>query len=476
MNLDFLRLGLIAAELWLLAGAFLILLIGMFAPARQNLLSILSPFFHLVAILWLVIYFSVQGEGFHGFIFADAWSQSLKILLISGSLFCVLMGSDFLKIHKIHSAEFYFLTHIVLISMLFLVSSEHLFFIYLCLETASITSFVLAALDRKSLFSVEGAMKYFLLNAFSSAILLYGIVLIFGASGSFELEQIQNFLSKETIHTLPALGVLLITVGFGFKISLVPFHMWAPDLYEGSPLNITAFFSTPLKISFIAVFAKICISAFYSYSQVWITVIFILTALSLMAGNLLALAQHKVKRVLAYSSISHAGFLMLGVLSFSFQGIASLFFYFTVYSLGSLGVFASIIYLTGKKEVLYFDDLRGLGFSYPLTSSLLIFFLFSLAGIPITGGFIGKLYLFYASLQNGYLILVILGMLASLISVGYYFRFGIKLFSKAYQPTTSQNISSLGAVIVFSTCAFLLLILGLFPSLLDGIIFSLLLR
>ena len=138
--------------------------------------------------------------------------------------------------------------------------------------------------------------------------------------------------------------MILITVGFGFKISLVPFHMWAPDLYEGSPLNITAFFSTPLKISFIAVFAKICILAFYSYSQVWITIIFILTALSLMAGNLLALAQHKIKRVLAYSSIGHAGFLMLGVLSFSFQGIASLFFYFTVYSLGSLGIFASIIY------------------------------------------------------------------------------------------------------------------------------------
>ena len=129
--------------------------------------------------------------------------------------------------------------------MLFLVSSEHLFFIYLCLETASVTSFVLAALNRKSLFAIEGAMKYFLLNAFSSTILLYGIVLIFGASGSFDLGQIQNFLSKEVLQTLPTLGVILITVGFGFKISLVPFHMWAPDLYEGSPLNITAFFSTP---------------------------------------------------------------------------------------------------------------------------------------------------------------------------------------------------------------------------------------
>ena len=360
--------------------------------------------------------------------------------------------------------------------MLLLVSSEHLFFIYLCLETASITSFVLAALDRKSIFSIEGTMKYFLLNAFSSAILLYGIVLVFGASGSFELHSIQNFLNQGSLQVLPALGVLLITVGFGFKISLVPFHMWAPDLYEGSPLNITAFFSTPLKISFIAAFAKICILAFYAYSQIWIAVIFILTALSLIAGNLLALAQHKIKRVLAYSSIGHAGFLMLGVLSFSFQGIASLFFYFTVYSLGSLGIFASIIYLTGKKEVLYFDDLRGLGFSHPLTSSLLIFFLFSLAGIPLTGGFIGKLYLFYAGIQNGYLILVILGMLASLISVGYYFRFGIKLFSKTYQSNNTQNISSLGAVIVFSTCAFLLLVLGLFPSLLDGIIFSLRLR
>ena len=314
MDFEFLKFGLIAAELWLLAGAFLILLAGMFFPTKENIPSILSPFFHLIAILWLVVYFSTTGEGFYGFIFADNWSQSLKVLLILGSLFCVLMGSDFLKIHKIYSAEFYFLTHIVLISMLLLISSEHLFFIYLCLETASITSFVLAALNRKSLFAVEGAMKYFLLNAFSSAILLYGIVLIFGSSGSFELQQIQNFLNTESIQPLPALGVLLITVGFGFKISLVPFHMWAPDLYEGSPLNITAFFSTPLKISFISVFAKICIFAFYSYSQIWVTIVFILTALSLMAGNLLALAQHKIKRVLAYSSISHAGFLMIGIL------------------------------------------------------------------------------------------------------------------------------------------------------------------
>ena len=373
MDFEFLKFGLIAAELWLIAGAFLILLAGMFAPTKHNLPSLLSSVFHLIAILWLVIYFPVQGEGFYGFIFADSWSSSLKILLILGSLFCVLMGSDFLKFHNIHSAEFYFLTHIVLVSMLLLISSEHLFFIYLCLETASITSFVLAALNRKSLFAIEGAMKYFLLNAFSSAILLYGIVLIFGASGSFELGQIQNFLSKEVLQILPTLSVVLITVGFGFKISLVPFHMWAPDLYEGSPLNITAFFSTPLKISFVAVFAKICILAFSSYSQVWVTIIFILTALSLMAGNLLALAQHKIKRVLAYSSIGHAGFLMLGVLSFSFQGIASLFFYFTVYSLGSLGIFASIIYLTGKKEVLYFEDLRGLGFSHPLNLAIISF-------------------------------------------------------------------------------------------------------
>lgn len=465
MNLEFLRLDLIAPELFLLLAGFFILLIDLFCKTSKNY-SFISIIFHLIAAGWVMLNFNLEGEGFYGFIFANKWSNSLKLLLIIGSLLCTLISPSFLKHYKINFAEFYFLLHIVLVSMLLLVSSSQLLFIYLCLETASLTSFVLSALNRNSKFSSEAAIKYFLLNAFSSAILLYGIALIFGNTGSFNLETINEILIKQAVNNLVILSVIFITLGFAFKISLVPFHMWAPDLYEGVPLNLTAFFSTPLKIAFIAVFTKICLSAFMSYSHIWSFIILILSILSILAGSLLAMVQTKIKRVLAYSSIAHAGFLMMGLLSFKSNGIIFMFFYFTIYTFSNLGIFASFIYLTGKKEIIYFEDLIGSGFKHPIVASFLILCCFSLTGIPLTGGFIGKFYLFHSSLESNYFLLVVAALLGSAISAGYYLKFSIKLFTKN-SISVENNIQSSSLLICLFICVGFILLLGVFPSLLQ---------
>ena len=472
MNIDLLDFQFITAELCLLLSGFLILGLDLFAKKdKQYNFAYLSIIFHLVAIFWLIYNFNLEGKAFYDLVLIDKWSNFIKILLLVGSLICIFISPKFLKNYSANYAEFYFLIHVILVSCLFLVSSSNLLFIYLSLETASITSLVLCSINKHNKFSTEATMKYFLLNAFSSAILLYGITLIFGTSGTFELAAMQQiFINQQSIQITTELGVFLLVVGFGFKIALVPFHMWAPDLYEGSLLNITAFFATPLKIAYVATLAKICILALISYSHIWTVLLSLMAALSFIIGNLLALVQNKIKRVLAYSSISHSGFLILGILSFSVDGLSSLIFYFVVYTFASLGVFASIIYLTGKKDEVCFDDLKGCAFTHPIMSGLLIFALLSLAGIPITGGFIGKLYLFYNGLNSGLLILVILGILGSVISVGYYLKFSVKLFTKVEKPVESNNIRSLTIGSIILVCCFVLIALGVLPSLLDGII------
>ncbi len=463
-----LSFNLIAAEIWLLAIGFVILIVDMFFAPNKKWIHCLSVASMLVAIVWLIANFFLETQGFYGFLATNTWNNSLKILLIIATAICVLLSPPVLEQNKIHSSEFYFLLHVVLVSMLFLTDSLHLFFIYICLETASITSFILCSLNTNNKLAVEGGMKYFLLNAFASAILLYGITLLFGATGSFNLLQIHSsFLAANSVDSIAILGILFLVVGFGFKIALVPFHMWTPDIYASSALTITAFFSTPMKIAFIAIFVKICIVALITYFQLLEWMLGILLVLTLIVANLLALVQKDIKRILAYSSISHAGFLILGILNIPTGGITSLYFYFITYIFASLGVFACLIYLTGKKEVICLDDLTGLGSKHPLVSSIFIFFLFSLAGLPITGGFIAKLILFYNALQAGYLGIVIIGLLASIISTGYYLKLGIQLFSPSMTKINSAQEINIRSQFVLCCCVIVLLVLGIFPSVLD---------
>ena len=458
----------IAVELWLLAISLLILALDMFFEPDKKWLHILSIVSFLVAISWLAINFFLEKKGFYGFLSINIWNSSLKILLLIASCICVVLSPPILKKDNIYSAEFYFLLNIVVVSMLLLISSLHLFFIYICLETASISSFILCSLNKNNKFAIEGGMKYFLLNAFSSAILLYGIAFIFGATGSFALEEIYTSLSSSNAqNNMAVLGIFLLVVGFGFKISLVPFHMWTPDVYSSSSLTITAFFSTPVKIAFIAIFIKICMLALIPYFQFLQIILGVLFILTLLVSNVLALVQKDVKRMIAYSSISHAGFLILAALNIPIQGVASLYFYFFSYIFASLGVFTCLVYLSGNKERIQLDDLRGLASKHPVVCCSFIYFFFSLAGLPITAGFIAKLILFYDALKSGYLELVAIGLVASVISAGYYLKIGIQFFSKpTTRPIFFGQVNFSTKVILF-ICVVVLFVLGIYPSLLD---------
>lgn len=458
----------IAVELLLLAVGFLILFLDMFFISNKKWLHILSVLSFFIAIFWLVTNFFLEKKGFYGFLSINSWNSSIKILLLIASCICIVLSPPILKKDGIYSAEFYFLFHIVLVSILLLISSLNLFFIYICLETASISSFILCSLNKNNPFAIEGGMKYFLLNAFSSAILLYGIALIFGATGSFFLEEIYTGLSAtKTQNTMALLGIFFLVVGFGFKISLVPFHMWAPDVYSSSSLTITAFFSVPMKIAFIAVFIKVCMLALIPYFQFLQILLGIILALTLLVSNTLALVQKDIKRIIAYSSISHAGFLILAAFNIPIQGIASLYFYIFSYIFASLGVFTCLIYLSGKKDHIQLDDLRGLAIKHPIVCSVFMFFLFSLAGLPVTAGFIAKLTLFYDALKSGYFGLVAIGLLASTISAGYYLKIGINFFSKPLTTPIFFGHITFSTKFILFICVAVLFVLGVYPSLLD---------
>jgi NADH-quinone oxidoreductase subunit N len=463
-----LSFDLIAVEVWLLVVAVVILFLDMFFTIHKKWIHRLCIFSFFIAIAWLIANFFLEKEGFYGFVAVNSWNSSLKILLLLATAICVLLSPPILKENKIYSSEFYFLILVVLVSMLLLISSFHLFFIYICLESVSITSFLLCTLNKNNKLAVEGGMKYFLLNAFSSAILLYGITFLFGTTGSFDLREIYTVFSMEhSSGAMTLLGIFFLLVGFGFKISLAPFHMWTPDVYQSSSLTVTAFFSTPVKIAFVAAFVKICVVALAPYFHFLQWILGILFVLTLLLGNTLALVQKNIKRMLAYSSISHAGFFMLGLLNIPTQGIASLWFYFIAYVFSSLGVFTCLACLVGKKEVIELDDLKGLASKHPVVSSALIFFLFSLAGLPVTAGFIAKLTLFYDGLKAGYFGLVALGLLASVISAGYYLKIGVKLFSSSVPAESTVSEVNFSIKIILFFCTFILLLLGIYPSFLD---------
>ena len=463
-----LNFSLIAVELFILFIAFFILALDLFFPRAKKFFLSISLVSLLGSVFYLVANFFLEEQGFYGFIESNPFHNSIKILLIIASLICLVLSPKILKQDKIYSAEFFFFFLIVLVSMLLLLNSQHLFFIYICLETASITSFILCSLNKNNLRSIEGGMKYFLLNAFSSAILLYGISLIFASSGSFALEQIYLQLANQTSVSLTTtLGILLLVTGFGFKISLVPFHMWAPDVYSSAPLSITAFFSTPLKIAFIVIFTKICMVALIPYLKFLQVLLGLLFIITLLVSNLLALVQKEVKRIIAYSSISHAGFLLLAALNIPTQGITSFYFYIIAYIFSSLGVFACLIYLMGNKEIILLDDLQGQANKHPVVCGIFCFFLFSLAGLPLSAGFIAKLTLFYDALKSGYFGLVMVGLIASAISAGYYLKIGAKFFAKETINKQSLSSSSFAIQSILILCIFVLLALGIYPSLLD---------
>lgn len=371
-----------------------------------------------------------SGTAFSGMIVYGGVAAFGSVVILLGSLFSVIVSKDYLQDLDLHNGEVYAMILLSVVGMLGLASSNDLISFFLGLETMSICLYVMAGLIKNEKTGAEAALKYFLLGAFSTGFLLYGIALIYGATGHTNLDEIAAVAEPSLLFLA---GSALLLVGIFFKIGAVPFHMWTPDVYQGTPTTLTAFMATAAKsatfIAFVLILTRMLPG---SEAGDWTNVLQVVAILTMVVGNLIALAQDNVKRMLAYSSIAHAGYLLVGLAAGTPEGYAGVLYYLFAYTIMNVGAFTVIAYYERNKglDFTQIESYAGLGFKFPLMGVLLTIFLFSLVGIPPFVGFIGKYYVFAAAVNAGLVPLAIIGVLASAASAYYYLRVMVYLYFK----------------------------------------------
>ena len=405
---------------------------------------------------------------FHGMVTLDLFGAYCRLLFAAIGVLMTLGTAAYLRREALPHGEFYTLLLFATAGMNFMVTGADLVMTFVGLEILSIATYVLAGFRRRDPRSNESGLKYFFMGAFSSAILLYGIALIYGAAGSTNYGAVRRFMAGfSNLSELPlmlALGIGLVVVGFSFKVAAAPFHVWTPDVYEGAPTPVTAFMSVGPKAAGFAALVRILFQLVPPDQPVWTQLLLVSAVLTMLVGNLGAIPQRNIKRLLAYSSIAHAGYLLIGLVTASVTGLAAMLFYFAAYLLMNIGAFTVVALVSGPGETrVAIDDYRGLGFRQPLLSFPLTICLVSLAGIPATAGFIGKFFLFSAAVERELYTLVIIAILNSLVSVYYYLRVVVVMFmQEPGEPAAVKIPAAAGVVIV--ACGVLTIVLGLFPS------------
>jgi len=368
---------------------------------------------------------------FGGMFVHDGFTLFFTLLFCAIALVSVLISWDYVKRLRLPAAEYYALLLSATLGMVVMAASNDLITVFLGLELMSLALYVMVGSRRSQLESNEAALKYFLLGAFASGFLLYGIALIYGATGSTNLRSIAQFLSDSPVAGSPLFvaGALLVLVGFGFKVAAVPFHMWTPDAYEGAPTSVTAFMSAGAKAAGFAALLRLAGTALAVSAIDWRPILSGVAILTMTVGNVTALLQTNVKRMLAYSSIAHAGYVLVALAAGGTQGTSAALFYLAAYSFMNLGAFG-ILALLGREqdERVLISDLAGLGFRHPLLGLAMTVFMISLGGIPPTAGFMGKVYVFGAALEAGLVPLVVIGVLNSVVSVFYYLRITVAMY------------------------------------------------
>ncbi len=404
-----------------------------------------------------------QTPSFAAMFALDGFSVFFKLLFIAAVAMVVLLSDDFLAEARYSPWEYYSLLAFALCGMMFMASGVHLISIYIGLELMSLSSYILAGYFKNEQKSTEAAMKYFILGAVSSAILLYGISLIYGVCGSLNLLDINRAISTLITNDALMIGIMLLGAGLCFKIAAVPFHVWTPDVYEGAPTPITAFLSTASKAAAFSIFARIFYVGLNHFQLDWSNVLATVAALSMILGNIAAITQNNVKRMLAYSSISHAGYALLGIIALSVTGIRSVLIYTLVYVFANLGIWAIVLMMRRHQYAgEQIDDFDGLHRRAPLWAFAMVIFLLSLGGIPPTAGFIGKYFLFAAAIQAGFGWLAIIAVLMSAVSMFYYLRIVVAMYLRDGQEAMLET--SGGVRLVAGVCLAVTLVLGILPT------------
>jgi NADH-quinone oxidoreductase subunit N len=380
----------------------------------------------------------------------DAFRWACTLIILAGVALTTVLAIGYLEREGIDIPEYHVLVLLAAVGMLFMVNGGDLLVVFLGLETMSVCVYVLAGINRRSPYSAEAALKYFLMGAFASAFLLYGIALLYGATGTTKLALIgfQALRPSEGTHLIMQAGIGLLFVGFGFKVAAVPFHMWAPDVYDGAPTPVTAFMAATVKAAAFGAFVRILLVALVGAQAGWSGALWWLAAATMVGGNLLALAQRSLKRMLAYSSVAHAGYLLSALVSGSVAGAGAFLFYLAFYTLATVGAFAVLIAKGrgGERDVTT-DDLAGLAESDPFLAGVLAISLLSLMGFPGTAGFIGKWYVIAAAAGGGYTSIAIVLVLTSVVSAGYYLPVVMAMYMKPRAHERSHADVLLPAVV-----------------------------
>jgi NADH-quinone oxidoreductase subunit N len=453
-------------EMFMLMMACIILLVVAFLGKKSAPLAYgLSQITLVVTALLIYQSFGEGGVTFDGTYIKDSFSDILKIVIAIINIAVLLYSTSYLKVRDLFKGEYYVLAIFSTLGMMIMVSANHFLTLYLGLELMSLCMYAMVAIHRDSKIATEAAMKYFILGAIASGMLLYGMSIIYGVTGSLNLATIAAVIQAGGLdNTVLSFGIVFLVIGIGFKLGAVPFHMWLPDVYHGAPTAVTLFIATAPKIAAFAMAIRILVDGLGDAQQYWQSMLIMLSVLSMIIGNVVAIAQTNLKRMLAYSTISHVGFILLGILSGSQEGYAAAMFYAIVYSLMSLGGFGMIILMSRQGfEADTIDDYKGLSQRNPWYALMMLILMFSMAGIPPLVGFYAKLTVIKSIIDINLISVAIVAVLMSVIGAFYYLRLiKVMYFDKPEQNNILNAPADMR--IMISANALTVLALGVFPG------------
>lgn len=467
ITLPVVSLRVIAPAAILAVTGFVLMLLDLLPPrGRREHMAFVGLAGVVIALVSAVLLWGSDVTGFQGMAVLDNLTLFATLVIGYATGLVLLESIDYLKRRGMESGEFYILVLFAAAGMVIMAGANDLIVVFLGLETMSLALYVLAGFFRTEIQAGEASMKYFLLGAFASGFFLYGIALIYGATASTNLDKIGAAVKAGAGRDpLLLIGFALLLVGFGFKISAVPFHMWTADVYEGAPTSVTAFIASGSKAAAFAALLRLLLESLRPLQGEWTWLFWVLAALSMTLGNVVAIAQQNLKRMLAYSSIAHVGYMLVGIVAGGGLGGGSVLFYLLVYTFTIAGAFGIILLLERSgEEAVGIGDTAGLATRHPLAALALALFLLSLVGIPPTAGFVGKFYLFGAAVRSGYVWLAVIGVLNSAAAAYYYLRIIVNMYMREPEGTPAVIMPSFAGALAVAVALWGVIQLGIFPA------------